>query len=509
MSADAEHDRIDAEIIKVTRSSDPFAAAVRATRMPMLITDPNQDDNPIVFANDAFLRLTGYTRDEVIGRNCRFLQGPETDPKDVQRLRDAISRRAQIEMEIINHRKDGSRFHNRVLISPVFDEDGHLTYFFASQFDVTLERDRMVRLQHEHDKLARDVELRSRDLRLSEERLRFTMHAARLGAWTLDLGAMRLTCSDICKRNFGREPGEPFTYEQLIESIVPADRERMQASVKEAIDHHADYEQEYRIITPTGESRWIMARGRVHYGADDKPLSMSGVTLDVTESRRNEEQRLLLTAELKHRVKNSMATIQSIATQTLRNASSLKEATKVLTARMQSLASAHDLLTREEWQSATIAESVAIAIESFDTPGSRRFRVGGPKVSLGPRAAMALVLALHELCTNAVKYGALSVPNGHVNIDWQVTKHGADEMIEFCWQEVGGPPVKGKPARNGFGSRLIEKVLAAELNGKGELRYLPAGVVFAIVAPMPEQDKISVTPDDEELFRRNIGSFMD
>jgi len=509
MSAETEHHRIDAEIIKVTKSSDPFASAVRATRMPMLITDPNQEDNPIVFANDAFMRLTGYAREEVIGRNCRFLQGPDTNPADVKRLRDAIARRSQIEMEIINHRKDGSRFYNRVLISPVFDEDGHLTYFFASQFDVTLERDRMVRLQEEHDKLVTDVDRRSRELRLSEERLRFTMQAARLGSWTLHLGEMRLSCSDLCKRNFGREPGEPFTYEQLIDSIVPLERERMQLSVKEAIENHSDYEQEYRIVAPAGDTRWILARGRVHYGVDDKPISMSGVTLDMTENRRNEEQRLLLTAELKHRVKNSMATIQSIATQTLRNATSLKDASEVLTARMQSLASAHDLLTREEWQSATIAESVAIAVESFEVAGSNRFRVGGPNVSLGPRATMAMVLALHELCTNAVKYGSLSVSSGHVNVDWHITKHGAEEMVEFRWQEVGGPPVEGKPSRTGFGTRLIEKVLAAELNGKGEIRYLASGVVFTIVAPMPKQDKISGTPDDEELFRRNIGAFVD
>lgn len=408
MSAETEHDRIDAEIIKVQKSSDPFASAVRATRMPMLITDPNPPDNPIVFANDAFLRLTGYSRQEVIGRNCRFLQVPETDPADVTKLRDAIARRAQIEPELINHRKDGARFYNRVLISPVYDENGHLSYFFASQFDVTLERDRLVRLQRERDKLEKEVERRTREARVSEEQLRFSLRAARLGSWTLDLVDMRLTCSEICKKNFGRASAETFTYEDLIASVVPAERDGMQIAVSEAIDGHTDYNHEYRIVTPSGESRWIMARGRPYYGADDRPISMSGVTLDITESRRNEEQRLLLTAELKHRVKNSMATIQSIATQTMRNATSLKQAREVLTARMQSLASAHDLLTREEWQSATIAESVAVAVKSFDTPGAKRFYVGGPSVSLGPRAAMAMVLALHELCTNAVKCGALS-----------------------------------------------------------------------------------------------------
>jgi two-component sensor histidine kinase len=118
---------------------------------------------------------------------------------------------------------------------------------------------------------------------------------------------------------------------------------------------------------------------------------------------------------------------------------------------------------------------------------------------------MAMVLALHELSTNAVKYGALSVSGGHVVIDWHVAQHAGKDMLEFRWQEVGGPAVAEKPKRRGFGSRLIEKVLSSELDGKGELAYLPTGLVFTLVAPLPDQDKINGTPDDEEMFRRGIG----
>lgn len=116
---------------------DPFAAAVRATRMAMIITDPRRLDNPIIYANDAFLRLTGYTRLEVTGRNCRFLQGPETDLDTVARIRAAIQAGQDVSAELVNYRKDGSTFHNALVISPVHDEDGTLLFFFASQLDMS------------------------------------------------------------------------------------------------------------------------------------------------------------------------------------------------------------------------------------------------------------------------------------------------------------------------------------------------------------------------------------
>jgi PAS domain S-box-containing protein len=120
-----------------SHKGDPFAAAVRATRMPMIVTDPRQFDNPIVFANDAFLKLTGYTRLEVTGRNCRFLQGPDTDPAAITRLREAIRAESDIRVDLLNYRKDGSTFHNALFVGPVRDSEGRVVYFFASQLDVS------------------------------------------------------------------------------------------------------------------------------------------------------------------------------------------------------------------------------------------------------------------------------------------------------------------------------------------------------------------------------------
>ena len=139
--------RIALEIAGADGGTDPFVAAVRATRMPMLITDPRRPDNPVVFVNDAFCRMTGYDRDYIIGRNCRFLQGEDTDPATVAQIREAVSAVRSIEIDIRNYRADGSWFWNRLLLAPVHDADGKLAYFFASQLDVTQERARLEGLE--------------------------------------------------------------------------------------------------------------------------------------------------------------------------------------------------------------------------------------------------------------------------------------------------------------------------------------------------------------------------
>src|ERR1700761_4803019 len=141
-----------------TGSGDPFAAAVRATRMPMVITDPNQPDNPIVFCNVAFQRLTGYDREEIIGRNCRFLQGPDTDRAEVARIRAAIEAGHDVSVDLLNYRKDGSTFWNALYLSPVRASDGTTSYFFASQLDVTERIEAQRTVQEQKAEVERQVE---------------------------------------------------------------------------------------------------------------------------------------------------------------------------------------------------------------------------------------------------------------------------------------------------------------------------------------------------------------
>jgi PAS domain S-box-containing protein len=244
-----EERRIDREIHKTTSGSDPFAAAMRATRMPMIITDPRQHDNPIVFVNDAFAKLTGYTREECMGRNCRFLQGPGTNTDDVAKVRDAIAAREPIEIDLLNYKKDGGLFWNRLLVSPVFDGD-QLTYFFASQFDVTRERTiKAIEDQEEHEA---EMQRRIADLTASEDRLNFTLKAGELGTWTLDIPTERLVCSALCKINFGRNPADNFSYEDLKAAVHPEDFDKWQSAVIAALQSDGQLQVEYRAIRLDG-----------------------------------------------------------------------------------------------------------------------------------------------------------------------------------------------------------------------------------------------------------------
>ena len=474
-----EEDRIEFELHKRAASNDPFAAAVRTTRMPMIVTDPSQHDNPIVFVNDAFLKLTGYRRDEILGRNCRFLQGAATNDEDITRVRNAIARREAIEIDLLNYRKDGSTFWNRLLISPVFDTEGNLTYFFASQFDVTPDRRRVSELQVSQAELELEIERRMLDLMSSENRLRFILKAAGMGVWTLDLDSQRLVASIHCKANFRREAEEPFSYEDLKASIHPDDRARWDAVVADAARKGSDFVIDYRIVTPRNELRWIEVRGQVSLNSEDQPVGMAGISLEITSRKEAEEHRKLLARELNHRVKNSLAIAQSIFTQSLNRSPTIEEARRAVLGRIQALSNAQDVLTLEGWSSASLRDVVDKALAPF---ANDNLRIAGPRVMLSAKAVSALSLALHELATNASKYGALATPEGSVTISWDVVSE-PEPGLRFQWSEMNGPAVE-PPTRKGFGSRVIEDNVSAELRGTAVLSFPPSGVRYDVMAPL-------------------------
>lgn len=472
-----EEQRIDAEIHRAADGSDPFAAAVRATRMPMLITDPRQPDNPIVFVNDAFARLTGYDRSETLGHNCRFLQGPDTNKDDVARVREAIAERVPVEIELLNYRKDGTTFWNRLLISPVFD-GGELTYFFASQFDITVERERYSRLAADRRELEAQVESRMAELKAAEDKLRFILSAARLGTWTLDVPTGRLVASEQCRAMFGHPDDSEFSLSTLEEGIAPGDRRLWKNAFGKALVGDGYAEAEVRLFRNGADTHWVEMRANTRFDENRQPVSMIGVVIDITDRRAAEVHRDLLTRELSHRVKNTLATVQAIVGRSLReNGVDDALATKI-SDRLRAIAGAHDVLTHHGWSSADIGEIVAAALAPFNFEEDR-IEYGGADVLLSARAATSLALALHELATNAFKFGSLSRSTGKVSLKWDIV---GDDM-RLVWTETGGPEVSD-PERRGFGSLLIDTMLASSTYGSTDLDYRPGGLVFTYTAPL-------------------------
>lgn len=200
----------------------------------------------------------------------------------------------------------------------------------------------------------------------------------------------------------------------------------------------------------------------------------TGVMRDVTERTRAEEQQQLMVNELNHRVKNTLATVQSVALQTLRNAVSLDTARGALNERLLALAKAHDVLTRESWEGADLADIVDSAIEAH--AARARVQTAGPHVRLNPKRAVALAMALHELFTNAAKYGALKNDDGVVDITWSSGDHPG--ALKLVWREHGGPVVE-PPARRGFGVRMING-LARDLAGEAALEFRSEGLQCTI-----------------------------
>ena len=259
----------------------------------------------------------------------------------------------------------------------------------------------------------------------------------------------------------------------------------MWARVAKALDPKGDgrYEVEYRVKQRDGSWRWLSAWGLVEFegeGAERRPLAIAGASRDLSELKQAEELQRLLTNELNHRVKNTLATVQSIVNQTLRGAADVEAARRTVNARLLALAGAHDLLTARAWAGADLADLVTRVIAPF--PASQ-ILLDGPSLVVLPTQALALSLALHELATNAAKYGALSRPEGRVEICWIVR----DDEVDLSWRESGGPLV-ASPSRRGFGSRLIEHA-SRDMAGRFRLEFDPSGVRCRISAALAANDE--------------------
>jgi len=276
--------------------------------------------------------------------------------------------------------------------------------------------------------------------------------------------------------------GKPVTV------LLPEDRQDEEPGILERISR-GEHVHHYETIRQRKDGSLVEISLTVSpiRDAHGKVIGASKIARDITERKQAERLQRVLMHELNHRVKNTLAMVQAIARQTFHGSQEGSAAREAFDARLLAMSNTHDLLMRENWDGAELSKVIAEVIAPYQR---ERFEINGPELRLTPRVALSLTMALHELTTNAAKYGALSVPTGRVAITWTVRPGDPPHLI-FRWQERSGPPVS-PPTKKGFGSRLIERSLATELAGEVHLSYASTGVVCEVSAPLADERKIGV-----------------
>lgn len=262
------------------------------------------------------------------------------------------------------------------------------------------------------------------------------------------------------------------------EGVHPDDYDRCVDVYTTAFGRRERFQMEYRLRRHDGQYRWLLDTGAPYY-RDRTFAGYFGSCVDVTASHAARETQQVLIDELNHRVRNTLAIVQSLARQSFRG-NRPGDGAELFESRLQALAIAHDMLTRSTWTAVGLEEIVREVLAPWCGDG-KRYSVHGEPIDVAPKAAVTLSVAIHELCNNAVRHGALSEPGGSVEISWRLASPGQGTLV-IEWRETGGPQVGAPGEDSGFGTRMLKHALAAELGGDVELAFEPAGLVCTITA---------------------------
>ena len=343
-----------------------------------------------------------------------------------------------------------------VQVTPIFGADGRPEAILSVSRDITDTR------------IAR-----------SEERLSLALGASGMvGVWDWDLRTDLIYSDPNFAKIYTVDPdwaaaGAPLT--EYIKNFHPDDMPRFEAELAQLFAGAPEFSCEYRVIQPDGSVRWVLARGKLVRDEGGVPLRFPGASVDITERKLAEERRNDLAHEMAHRIKNTLAMVQAIAAQTFRQVKTVEEGRTAINARLSALARAQDILIQPDRADAGIRSIVEAALEPHRS-GEERITITGPNLPLRAQQGLGLSLALHELATNAAKYGALSGERGRIAVSWAATPDGD---FSFDWVESEGPTV-APPERSGFGTRLVERVVAPYFDGTAALVFDPAGVRFSL-----------------------------
>jgi len=351
----------------------------------------------------------------------------------------------------------------------------------------------------------RRAELASRQ---NEMRLRLAFAAGRMGSWRYEVETHATSWSpELRELVFGgievRAPDAAATatpQDSTLESIVHSeDRERYKRNLADQLSDPQNevYQDEFRTVRPDGSCRWLELRGQIRRERDGRAREILAIATDITERKQAEERERLLSGELRHRGKNLLAVVQSIASQSLAARRALPDAREDFLRRLQALARTDTILTDASWTGASLAEIVRLEMEAF----TDRTSIEGPLVVLQPAIAQTFALLIHELATNALKYGALSVPTGKVTLRWEKTGPSHDARLKFRWQEQDGPPVT-PPTDAGFGSTLLMGAFNQGSTRPATIEFARDGLIYELEVMLDEVTARRAIDPSAELTAR-------
>lgn len=428
-------------------------------------------DGTITTWNAGAERMFGHAATRAIGHSLLMLVPPDGQDELKSLLAISAGEQPMTEERLMNWlRQDGAPLAVSVRTSPVLDQSGAVIAGSTIVRDITEPKRTAFRLQETERRLA-DVVAQT------------TIGVAQV---TLDGNVETVNprfCEILARSNdavLGRHFRD-FTDAQDVD-----ESERLFAKL---VADGAPFQVEQRYVRPDGTRVWANTHVSLIHGEDGLPRRAVAMVLDITQRKLATEHRELLLRELNHRVKNTLATVQAITTQTLANADDLGGFKSDFFARLQALARSHDLLAKESWQGADLSALLLEELAPYATSSGVAPDIDGDAVRLSAREALALGMALHELATNAAKYGAFSDANGKVRVRWQVLTRDGARWLELRWEERDGPAVT-TPSRRGFGTRLVNDGIRHELGGNVSLDFAPAGLTCMIEFPLKD-DSVS------------------
>ena len=399
--------------------------------------------------------------------------GPVTQAMMAERMHpdDVEETNARFERAIDPVLRDGSAYQYRV-VRP----GGEVRWLRAHARAVFEDRDGKLTAVRYVGTMEDITETRRREEALiaSEARLRLALEAGRMAVWAVDAGENVEVTPELNRLLGFPEDARP-SLEEIQARYYPGELERLQELGRLALERgDRQVEVEYQHIWPNGEPRWLLVRAEFLLSDSGTQLGAIGVVMDITERRESEERLKLLAREVDHRANNLLAVVQGAIT--LSDAPTAAELKTALLGRLAALAKAHQLLASSRWVGADLEQLVRDELEPYclHTPDCTTIR--GPPVALSPAVAQGLAMVLHELATNAVKYGALSTERGGVEVSWT---GGEGDGLVLTWRETGGPPIV-QPTRTGMGTRVIARALGGHLGGRTEMDWRPEGLVCRI-----------------------------